>query len=239
MANLQAPIVGYHLDLWWGLDREHRIYESPFFRCDLVCTADGGHDDRWEEAGVVHQWMPPAISRFEANRGTPRREYKSDIAFVGSGQGGYHTESQHRHQLIEWLSSTYRDRVKFWPLAGQHAVRGTDLQDLYASAKVIVGDSCNVPNLSRYWSDRVPETLGRGGFLLHPTVEGLDQVHPDLVTWTAGDWEHLRSLIDCFRDLPEARAASTESTYRHTLAFNTYEARMKSLIATLKERHLL
>ena len=35
------PIVAFHLDRWWDLNREHQIVDEPYFRCSLVVTADG------------------------------------------------------------------------------------------------------------------------------------------------------------------------------------------------------
>src|SRR4051812_20148154 len=43
-ARMEAvPVVGYHLDIWWGLKRQHQIRTEPFFGVDLLVTADGGH----------------------------------------------------------------------------------------------------------------------------------------------------------------------------------------------------
>lgn len=61
-----VPTVGYHLDRWWGLNREHLIRERPWFQQSLVVTADGGHPAEWAAAGVNHLWMPPGVSRDEA-----------------------------------------------------------------------------------------------------------------------------------------------------------------------------
>jgi hypothetical protein len=90
--------------------------------------------------------------------------------------------------------------VSFYPKQGQHAVRGLALNDVYWSAKVVVGDSCLAPKvngtpMTNYCSDRVPETLGRGGLLIHPNVEGVSEVfgYPG---WPLGDWDMLRSRID-------------------------------------------
>ncbi len=51
-------------------------------------------------------------------------------------------------------------------------VRGHDLNNCYASCKVVVGD-CFGAGTPNYWSDRVPETCGRYGLLIHPAVDGL------------------------------------------------------------------
>lgn len=239
LLRRDVPIVGYHLDRWWGLQREHRIHESPFFQVDLLCTADGGHDDRWAEAGIEHVWFPPAVSEAECIPGVFDESLASDVAFVGSWQGGYHPEWQHREQLVRFLRRTYGDRCRFWPSKGAPAVRGSMLRDLYASAKVLVGDSCLAGDAARYWSDRIPETTGRGGYLLHPWVKGLDQHHREVHTWRLGDWDELRRRIDeALRDDAGRQSAAVRAK-TETLTWNTYEVRMGQLVDQLKHRGML
>jgi len=246
--DVDVPTVGYHLDRWWGLNREHEIGEHPFFRCDLVITADGGHDDCWAAAGVNHLWMPPGVSLYECEPGTPDDRFVSDIAFVGSWQG-YHPEWQHRPQLIRFLQRRFARQVRFWPPPGEHAVRGAPLRDLYASVKVLIGDSCLVPGvggrtMSRYISDRVPETLGRGGFLIHPHVDGVtDGTHytagTHLATWQLGDWETLTELIRHYLANDDERTGIAAAGRAHVLEHHTYTRRMEQVIDTLTTRGML
>lgn len=239
------PVVGYHLDRWWGLQREYQVAEEPFFNSTtLVVTADGGHDDQWASLGIDHVWFPPAVSARECEPGTPRDEYRSPIAFVGSWQGGYHSEWQHRQQLVEWLADTYGDRCAFWPRRNEHAVRGRDLRDLYASVDVLVGDSCLAGSAHSYCSDRIPETLGRGGFLVHPRVAGitdgdtyLERVH--LACWELSDWDMLRRTIDGYLADDVARHQVATRGREHVLANHTYEVRMRQLVQMLADRELV
>jgi hypothetical protein len=198
-----VPVVGPHLDIWIGFERESQIETDPYFRgVDLMLTADGGHQEAWQHYGVNHRWLLPAISERWLGLGTPQEKYRSKIAFTGSWQGGYHPEAEHRHQLVAWLQETYGDDVRFYPKKGQHAIRGRELNDLYASVDVVVGDSAVLPGKGRYVSDRIPETAGRGGPLLHPWVEGVTADENDpfyyavVAGWEAGDWSRLKELID-------------------------------------------
>lgn len=243
LTACEIPVVAYHLDRWWGLSREHQL-DEPFFQCDLVVTADGGDHD-WGSRGIEHVWLPPAVSLAECAPGTYRRELASDVAFVGSWQGGYHHEWTHRPALIDWLRGTYGERVRFWPQHGQPAVRGQMLRDVYASTKVLVGDSCLVGGATHYWSDRIPETIGRGGFLLHPYVEGLEEQFTilgdgkHLVTYTPFDWTALKTNIDYFCwDNPQ-RIRIAQRGRAHVLAEHTYEHRMEQLVAIMIERGML
>lgn len=233
------PTVAYHLDLFFGLNPSRvAVLDEPFFSCNLVCTADGGHQDEFEAKGINHVWFPPAVSRDECEPGMFRDEFHSPIAFVGSWQGGYHRESKHRHELVAWLQEHYARDCAFWPKPGHPAIRGSDLRDLYASVDVVIGDSCFAGGVPDYWSDRIPETIGRGGFLLHPWVPGLsDQFpHPGLPwTWGAGDWGELKSLIDSALALnPAARRGLAAQGRLHVLQTATYEVRMAQLVKDLQ-----
>jgi hypothetical protein len=239
------PSVGVHLDRWFDLAREPQLAE-PFFRCDLVATADGGNDDRFAALGINHVWFPPGVSGPECEFGTYRDELASEVAFVGSWQGGYHQESRHRSELVEWLRATYGDRCRFWPAPGEHAVRGEALRDLYASVKVLVGDSCLVGTGRNafYCSDRVPETVGRGGLLVHPDVEGVTDgtlytSGEHLLTWPAYDWDALRDTIDRALADDELRRRVSTAGREHVLARHTYERRLADLLADLAERGLI
>lgn len=241
--TLGVPVVGYHLDIWWGLKREYQVFEEPFFRSNLVITADGGHDAKWAEAGVNHVWFPPAVSSREAHLGTLREHMRSKLAFVGSWQGHYHEEHQHRFELVAFLRKNYRKICEFYPRVGEHAVRGAALRDLYASVDIVVGDSCFAGSgLANYWSDRIPETLGRGGFLMHPHVPGIEAHFAPgehFASWEAGQWEDLATDIEFFLREPTRRVEMQDHGRSHVLAHHTYDVRMDQLVDLLQEKGLL
>lgn len=249
LRAMGVPSVAYHLDRWWGLNREGQVHSEPFFRCDLVCSADGGHESHFRGADVNHRWFPPAISEFETEPGRWREGYASEIAFVGTWrvhlddngqQVGYHAEWSHRRELIEWLRKHYDGRLKLWPRG--RAVRGRVLADVYASTKVVVGDSCLVGGATHYWSDRIPETLGRRAFLLHPHVEGLSDhfvpgVHLD--TWQLGDWDELHRRIEHYVVEDDHRQLIAEAGWEHVREHHTYTVRMRQLVDLLRDEGLL
>lgn len=238
-----VPIVAFHLDRWWDLNREHQL-DEPFFQCDIVITADGGNQERFAAKGINHVWFPPGVSRDECEPGMFRDEFHSKLAFVGSWQGGYHQEHQHRFELVAWLRKNFRRDCAFWPKEGRPAVRGQDLRDLYASVDVVVGDSCFAGSTkgAYYWSDRIPETIGRGGYLLHPWVEGLQGQFTTachMGTWTAGDWDGLGNAIEWALTHPDDRRAVARQGREHVLQHHTYEVRVQQLVDLLNERNLL
>lgn len=247
---LGVPVVALHLDIWASLPRERELSEVPYFSLvDIMCTADGGHPLTWAEHGIDHRWFPPAVSHLECEPGTFRDEYASPLAFVGNWSGHYHPEARHRAEMIDHLRA--RGDVAFWPKEGQPAVRGDDLRDLYASVDVLVGDSCNVDGAGFYCSDRVPETIGRGGFLLHPATPGVTDgsnwwASPDvlgapmwqngehLACWEAGNWEMLDDLIENALHDHEGRRAIARAGREFTRQHHTYAARMRVLVEMLR-----
>ncbi|MDZ7742996.1 MAG: glycosyltransferase [Bacteroidota bacterium] len=234
LSGIDQPKVGIHLDRWWGLRREatergpRDSDPSPFFtHLDLLYTADGG-DHPW---AVRHEWMPPAILSDEARIGTVRKQYVADVAFVGNLQDYGHEEWRtYRHQLWGKLRQWHHGRFQVFPGRGRPQIRGQDLADLYASVKVCVGDSCLAGNPTHYWSDRVPETLGRGGFLIHPQVEPIAEHYPDLPTYPLGDFETLREMIQYALGHPDWRSEVAERNRKHVLENHTYEPRMARLL---------
>ncbi len=198
--NGMLPTAAIHLDLFFGLARARQVEECGWFKLHHVFTADGDHEQEFRDAGVNHHFLMPGVFKPECELGTYRDEYASDIAFVGA-QGGYHTEYKGRAQIVRWLKETYGDRCAFWPEPGKHAIRGQDLNDLYASVKVVVGDSCFADTAVNYTSDRVFETVGRGGFLLYPRIacvakELQEDVH--LAYFEPGLWSDLQGAIECW-----------------------------------------
>jgi hypothetical protein len=232
--------IGIHLDRWWGLQRWKRVLTEPFFQCSYVLTADGAHQNEFDAAGVTHLWSPPAIAPHNCVRGEYDPYHASDIAFVGNWAGGYHEEWQHRRQLVKHLERRWGDRVKFWPKRGHEAVRGQALANLYASVKVVVGDSCLAPKvdgtpMTHYCSDRVFETIGRGGFLVHPFVEGVLDIsardplvaHQDHCSgWELGEWRELDDRITAALDDPLDKEQVASAGMAHVKANHTYANRL-------------
>lgn len=227
-----VPTVGFHLDRWWGLSREATVWEEPFFRCQYVITADGGHQAHFKSVGVNHFWLPPAVSLPQTELGVPTEEYRSQIAFVGSWRPGYHAEWAHRPELIHWLRDNY-PQTRFWPEANRPSIRGEALRNLYASTEIVIGESCLVGSPCCYWSDRIPETVGRGGFLIHPYVEGLEdhyRIGVDLWTWNVGDWDGLRQEIESAIASPDVVAEVRRAGRDHVREHHTYERRVEQIL---------
>jgi hypothetical protein len=227
----KVPIVSVHLDLYIGLDRGNDLKNDPFFLSDYVFSADGGHQEEFKAMGIHHFFFPPAVLHTSCYLGEKERRFEHDVIFVGSHN--YHAEWPYRPALIGWLRSTYGSRFTLYPNGG-HAIRGDELNRLYSSAKVIVGDSTFSPN---YWSDRIPETLGRGGFLIHPRVPGLEdqfEYYKHLIPYFHGDFKGLKEIIDYYIQADEEREQIRLAGMEHVKQHHTYIHRVEMIINKLK-----
>ena len=113
------------------------------------------------------------------------------------------------------------------------AIRGKELNDVYNSAKVIIGDATYS---SCYWSDRVPETLGRGGFMIHPFIDGIDNdfsLWKDFVPYNYGDMNGLKLLIDYYLEHPVEREKIRLHGMETVKAKHTYTHRVKFILKHL------
>jgi glycosyl transferase family 1 len=233
-----TPSVSFHLDRYIGLARESQLVDDPFWRTDLVFTADGGHDAEFADYNVNHRWLPPAVHEAECAPVAPdRRRFPHPVIFVGSHPYPHPEWRPYRDQLIEACSRFYGSEFGVWPEQRGHPIRGRDLAVLYASAEIVVGDSCLNSGITRYWSDRIPETLGRGGFLIHPEVDGLEDWYEDgrdLRTYPLGDFGALIRLVHWYRRHPGTRAVIAERGRATVLGRDTYRHRMLAVLETVE-----
>lgn len=232
----KVPVVGYHPDGWWGCKREPMLQSYPFQNVDVLCTPDGGNQDRFESIGINHYWMPSAVSPAECVLGK-KIEGVPPLAFVGTTRG-YHEGWPHRNALIQFLRRT--TICEFYPGPRRPKIAGDQLSNLYASAKIAVGDSGNPSGRGYIWSNRIPVTLGRGGCLIHPYVDGLDE-HFDIGTeiecWEPWDWKGLTYLIDSLLKDPDRRESLALAGRARVLKDHTYTSRMNTLIDLLRKEH--
>lgn len=221
LQRRKIPSVSFHLDKYFGIpEREKRIGVDPFWRADFVFTADGGFDEEFLSRGVNHHWMPPAVVERGVHYGFPRTDLRCDVAFVGAGLG-YHPCYPFREELIQFLHNTYAGRFKHF-----EGKREAELNDCYASAKIVVGD-CIFAGTPRYWSDRLPETVGRGGFILYPRIEGMTIPCP---TYKAQDLADLKQQIDYWLQEPVSRRNIQGSCMEHIRWHDTYTHRVLEML---------
>ncbi len=226
----KVPTVAYHLDLYMPLERWQEYENSDYMKIEHFFTVDKLMAD-WlnENTEVKGHYLQAGVFDQECRIAEMPKEI--DVLFVGSK--GYHHEWPYRPQLIDWLTSNYRG-FKHWGGDGAGTVRGQELNRLYGYSKVVVGDTlCPNFNYPYYWSDRVYETLGRGGFIIHPYIKGMDEHFEDgkhLVFYEYGDFEQLKKLIDYYMEHDTEREAIRLSGHKHVKENHTYKNRWETII---------
>ena len=225
----------YHLDLWFGLQRQKDLQSYPVYKyIGDFFTVDSQMADWFNENTEVKGHYVPAGVYDEECYLKPAK-MKHDVVFVGSKK--YHPEWQYRPKLIDWLGSTYGKRFEHYGNGGLQSIRGHDLNKLYASSKIVVGDTlCIGFKYPDYWSDRIYETMGRGGFIIHPYIKGLEKEFEDkkhLVFYEYGNFEQLKELIDYYLEHDEEREAIRKAGHELVKSKYTYKNRWQQILKEL------
>lgn len=231
-ADLGVVTAGYHLDRMFGLGREDRVTREPMFRSDVVFTADGDADDAYRSRGVKHRWLRAGVVEDEARRvpANPRLYGGKLVAFVGTEH--YHPEWPHRAALVAHLRERWGDR--FLKVGdGNPTIRGLELNELYASVPVVVGDSCFATSATRYWSDRPYETWGRGGCLVFPRVDALAGELGEYPSFDVGDFDGLDRIVDELLDDGPARDRHVADLHHRVRSVATYRHRCAEMLRAL------
>lgn len=231
------PTVGYHLDLYMGLKRWKEYENDDYFKVQHFFTVDKLMAD-WlnQNTETKGHFMPAGVLEDECYLGDWKQRFAHDVIFVGSRN--YHEEWPYRPKLVDWLKKTYGDRFGHYGGDGLGVVRGADLNNLYASAKVVVGDTlCIGFDYPEYLSDRIFETTGRGGFIIHPYIHGIAQhfkLGQEIQTYIYDDFEELKKTIDFYIEHDEQREKIRLAGHERTKRDHTYTTRLSDILAILK-----
>lgn len=218
--------VCWLFDLYFGLNStrvQKLIVKEPPFNSDIIFSTDGGHDDRFKELGINHKCLRQGIHEKEAILYKLPKTH--DIIFVGADH------YKNRGWLLNGLADKYGDKFEW--IGFPKEIRGLPLNELYASTKIVVGDSQPSP---KYWSNRIYETLGRGGFLIHPRVEGIEEEFEDgkhLVLFERGNLKELYSLIDYYLTHEKEREKIRKAGFELVKSKYTYKERCKELLKNI------
>lgn len=194
---------------------------APFNSATIFST-DGGHDKEFAEMDIKKITLRQGI--YEPEAILYDREKIHDIIFVGNDV------FKTRVKMLNHLASKYGKRFERFGHTPDKVVRNLPLNELYASTKVVVGDSQPSP---RYWSNRIYETLGRGGFLLHPKVEGIEEEFIDgvhLVLYDRDNLEDLTNKIDYYLEHDDERERIRKQGFEHVKNNFTYKHRCIELM---------
>jgi len=233
LRERKIPSVSYHLDLYVGLKRDGGMGSDPFWETDYVFTPDGDPKSAkvFKEKKINHYYLKPGVYEPEVYI-HDNVEPQKKVIFVGSYS--YHPEYPYRQELIDFLKNTYRDGAfEHWGSEGLGVIRGAELNYLYAQTKIVVGDSLILPKHTYYWSDRVYETIGRGGFLIHPYIKGLEEEFTDkedIVYYKHGDLKDLENKINYYLIHDEEREAIRRAGNEKVKNNYTYNQRLQEAL---------
>lgn len=225
------PSFSYHLDRYFGISaREGEYLRHPSFHLDFFFSTDGGNDEGWRAAGVNHIFLEPGVVEYEAYLGTAR-EPVIDVLFTGSV--GYHSEYPFRPRMAAALAANYGPRFQV-----RTGVREQALNDLYAAATVCVGDHIFAGS-PMYCSDRLFETVGRGGFIIYPDTPGITNKIPGLATYKPQDTQDLINKIDYFLDKghEKERLERRDASFAYVRQYGTYTQRLSEILKIVLDKH--
>jgi glycosyltransferase involved in cell wall biosynthesis len=239
LHNIGIPTMTYHLDLWFGLKRQHDLDNDPFYK-------DIGHffaTDKlmadWfnENTAVRGHFLPAGVFGEECYLHKDyNKTFDYDVIFVGSKN--YHPEYPYRPQLVQFLRDTYGDR--FLHVGGDGdtgVVRGDDLNRIYARSKIAIGDTLNIDFKYPYYSsDRLFESTGRGGFTIYPNIVGLDAFFEDkkeIIFYEHGDLNDLKTKIDYYLEHDQERESIRMAGHERAKNEHTYVNRWETIMNEL------
>ena len=240
LKKANIPTMTYHLDLWFGLERQKDLEEDDFYKTIGHFFATDKLMTDWfnENTNVKGHFLPAGVYDKECyiHEDYNKDEFDYDVIFVGSKR--YHHEHKYRAELIDFLRRIYGKR--FLHVGGDGdtgTVRGNDLNRIYAKSRIAVGDSLNIDfNYPYYTSDRLFESTGRGGFTIYPRIKGLEEYFIDgeeIVFYEHGNLEDLKSKIDKYLDDNSTRELIRLNGHERTKQEHTYIHRWATIIKEL------
>lgn len=253
IETLGIPTVSVHLDAYALISRDGNLgIKSAFWDTQHVFSPENSPQARkvFKAHNINQHYLPPGVLADECYITEPVDHFRHELVFVGggspTGQGPQygHKEWGYRGEVLKFLQQTYGNRfVKYgWP---QKTVRGHELNQLYSSAKLTIGDSlCHNFTDSQYYTDRYFESTGRGACLLAPYVPGITDHFVDrkeIVLYGYSNWVQLKNLIDYYlaeENTPE-REAIRLAGHERTKRENTYTNRMTTMLDILRQEGVI
>lgn len=222
IKKMGVPTVSWTFDLLRGHPtRENMMGHFHWLNADYNFITDGGHD-YGKNTFLLRQGISDRYN-YVAKPDKMKHPYK--VAFIGTDNSHFPA----RKKLMNELDDIYGSDFHWYGRFDAFEVRGDDLNVLCASVPVIVG--CSMPS-PKYWSNRLYEIQGRGGFMIFPEIEGLSKEYPKkaLVTYKFGDTEDLITKIDYYLKNQEERLKIALNAFEHTRKHHLFTHRAKQFL---------
>lgn len=238
LKKMSIPTMTYHLDLWLGLERQKDLEADPFYQNIGHFFATDKLMADWfnENTKVKGHYIPAGVYDQEVFIDKAGDEASNDVIFVGSK--GYHPEWDYRSRLIDKLREMFGSQ--FTHVGGDGdtgTIRGERLNRVYGSSKVAVGDTlCIGYDYPYYFSDRLFESTGRGGFTIFPYIKGIEDnfvIDKEIVTYEFGNFDELRDKIRYYLENDAEREKIREAGNERTKKDHTYVKRWSDIIKEL------
>lgn len=226
LKKVGMKTVCWLFDLYVGYTREYQLRNASFFKSDYVFTTDGGNQKTFDALKINHHCIRQGIRSEECfiQSGNP-----IGVAFVGSDNPA----NQERLKAIG-QTMLYFPNFTWYGRADTDEKRGMELNELYGNTKIVIGDSVYSPY---YWSNRVVETLGRGGFLIHQDVPGIKEEYPYLVTYEKGNLADLKNKITYYLNHEDERKEILLKNFEWVRDHYTIEKKCQELLDVLRTTH--
>jgi hypothetical protein len=240
LKKVKIPAITYHLDLWLGLEREKDLHNDSFYKDIAYFFATDKLMADWfnNNTEVKGCYMPAGVYSEECYIDKSGDEAANDIIFVGSKN--YHPEWDYRSKLIDNLKHTFG--AQFTHIGGDGdtgTIRGERLNRVYASSKVAVGDTlCIGFDYPYYFSDRLFESTGRGGFTIFPYIKGIEdmfEIDKEIVTYNYGDFKELEDKIRYYLQNGEEREKIRSAGHNRAKKDHTYVNRWSEILRIIDE----
>ncbi|RKV96737.1 MAG: glycosyltransferase family 1 protein [Candidatus Saccharimonas sp.] len=231
------PLITYHLDLWFGLERQKDLENDEYYKnLHYFFTVDKLMADWFNKNTKVRGvYLPAAVYKGEVIMMKPQ-PVSFDIIFTGSVH--YHPEYPYRQHLINFLKLKYGDKFLHIGSGGEIGqLRGLELNQAYRNAKIAVGDTlCLGFTYPYYFSDRLFEQPGRGAFQIFPDIKGVEDMYEDgkeIVLYRHGDLDDLGEKIDYYLEHEQEREEIRQNGFNRTKKEHTYTNRWEVILNEL------
>jgi spore maturation protein CgeB len=208
------------------------IKKCPMSKSDLVLIPDSTNKDRWASLGINQQLMRQAISKEFCYVSPPKEEWESDIIFIGSLVNN--SLYNYRYKLVDFLNKNYGSKFLHLGSNNPYQIRNSELNTLISSTKIVICDSVFAKG---YWSNRIYESMGRGGFCLHSYTEGLENdfiIGEHLDTYKHDNYIDLKQKIDYYLNNSKLRKKIAKKGFTFIKENHTITHRCLEVINKIK-----